>query len=96
MLEPECIERLTEDALANLQFVTKLDSPNGELALMTARTTSLLVELLGVEAYLFVGWMCESGRDGEFQEAMGNLEYGYSVSTDFIIQISLAFWEHPL
>ncbi len=68
--------RLTEDYLSR-QFVTKWDSPNGERELATARTTSLLVELLGVPAYVFVDWMCESGRHGEFQETMGNLQYGY-------------------
>ncbi len=61
-----------------------------------ACTTSVFVELVVMEAYHFEGWMCESGRRGKFQETMGNLEYGYYVSTDFIIQISLAFWEHPL
>ncbi len=52
----------------------------GKLA--TARTTSLLVELVGVAAFPFAGWMCEGGRHGEFQETMGNVEHGYWVSTD--------------
>ncbi len=36
----------------------------GELAM--ARTASLLVELIGVAAKPFAGWMCEGGRKGEF------------------------------
>ncbi len=70
------INRGCVDYLSRL-FVTKWDSPNGERELATARTTSLLVELLGVSAYVFVDWMGESGRHGEFQETMGNLQYGY-------------------
>ncbi len=46
----ECLERVHRgyaDYL-NRQFVPKWDNPNGEGELVTARTTSLLVELLGV------------------------------------------------
>ncbi len=41
--------------------------------LVKARKASLLVELIGVTAQPFAGWMCEDGRHGEFQEIMGNL-----------------------
>ncbi len=45
----ECLERFQEEAVAilTLQFVPKWDSPNGEGELMTARTTSLLMEFEG-------------------------------------------------
>ncbi len=66
-----CVDNL------GLQFVTKLDSLNGERELATACTTSLLVELEGLAAQLFVDWMRESGQHGEFLETMDNLEYGY-------------------
>ncbi len=59
-----------------------MDSPNCEGELATARTASLLVELVGVAAKPFAGWVCEGGRHGEFQETMGNREHGYKVSTD--------------
>ncbi len=39
---PGCVDYLSR------QFVPKWDSPNGEGELATARTTSLLVELVGV------------------------------------------------
>ncbi len=63
------INRGCVDNLSRL-FVTKWDSPNGERELATARTTSLLVELLGVAAYLFVGWMCESGLHWDWNMAI--------------------------
>ncbi len=67
-----CLERLTEDALtiSACRFVTKWDSLNGERELATACTTSLLVELVGVAAYLFVGWMCESGLHWDWNMAI--------------------------
>ncbi len=45
----EYLERFQEEAVAilTLQFVPKWDSPNGDCELMTARTTSLLVEFEG-------------------------------------------------
>ncbi len=52
------------------QFVTKWDRPNGERELATARTTSLVVELVGEAANLVEGWMGESGRHREFQESI--------------------------
>ncbi len=48
----ECLEgchRGCADYLSR-QFVPKWDSPNGESVLVTARTASLLVELIGVAA----------------------------------------------
>ncbi len=66
----ECLERLHRGCVdyLSLQFVPKWDSPNGEGELATARTASLLVELLGVAVKRFAGWMCEGGRHREFQE----------------------------
>ncbi len=48
----ECLERFHRRCVDYLsrQFVPKLDSPNGEGELTTARTTSLLVELECVAA----------------------------------------------
>ncbi len=37
----------------------------------TARTSSLLVELIGVAAYPFAGWMCEGGRHRELEDRTG-------------------------
>ncbi len=48
------------------RFVSKLDSPNGEGEFATARTTSLLVELVGVAA----GWMCKGGLHTGHAEAL--------------------------
>ncbi len=48
----ECLERFHRGCIdyRNRQFVPKWDSPNGEGQLGTARTPSLLVELVGVTA----------------------------------------------
>ncbi len=46
---PEKFHRGCVDCLSR-QFVPKWDSPNGEFELATARTASLLVELVGVAA----------------------------------------------
>ncbi len=48
----ECLERFHRGCVDYLsrQFVPEWDSPNGEGELATARTTSLLVELVGVAA----------------------------------------------
>ncbi len=48
----ECLERFQRVCVDYLsrQFVPKWDSPNCEGELATARTTSLLVELVGVAA----------------------------------------------
>ncbi len=75
----ECLERFHRGCVDYLsrQFVLKWDSPNWEGELATARTTSLLVGLVGVAAYHIVGWMCEGRLHGKFQEIMGNLEHGY-------------------
>ncbi len=74
----ECLERFHRGCVDCLsrQFVPKWDSPNCESELATARMASLMVELVGVAASPFVGWMCEGGRHGELQETMGNLEHG--------------------
>ncbi len=74
----ECLERFQRGCVDYLsrKFVPKRDSPNCEGKLTTAGTTSLLVELVGVAAKPFAGWMCEGGRHGEFQETVGNLEHG--------------------
>ncbi len=49
----ECLERLHRGCVDYLirQFVPKWDSPNCEGEMATARTASLLVELVGVAAY---------------------------------------------
>ncbi len=44
----------------------------------TAGTTSLLVELIGVAAQPFAGWISEGGLRGEFQKNMGDLEHADS------------------
>ncbi len=54
-----------------------MGSLNAESVFAMASITSLLVELVGVVAKLFAGWMREFGRHAEFQETMGNLEHGY-------------------
>ncbi len=71
----ECPERFHRcvDYLS-WQFVPEWDSPNGEGELATARTASLLVELECVAAWPLAGLKDEGGRNGEFQETMGNLE----------------------
>ncbi len=48
----ECLEIFYRGCVGYLgwQFVPKWDSPNGESKLSTARTASLLVELVGVAA----------------------------------------------
>ncbi len=68
----ECLERFHQGCVGYLSW-----QPNGEGELATARTASLLVELAGVSALPFAGWMCGGGRHEEFQEAMDNLEHGY-------------------
>ncbi len=72
------LKDFTEDALTISvdSLFQKGNNPNGECELATARTASLLVELLGVAALPFTGWMCEGGHHREFQETMGNLEHG--------------------
>ncbi len=57
----------------------RLSQPTGTARTVkaTVHTTSLLVELVGVAALPFVGWMFEGGLHGESQETMGNLEHGY-------------------
>ncbi len=71
----ESLERFHRGCVDYLsrQFVPKWDSQNCEGQLVTVRTASLLVELVGVAASPFAGWMCEGGR----QETMVNLEHGY-------------------
>ncbi len=73
---PEGFHRGCADYLSP-QFVPKWDSPDGESELATARTASLFVELECVAAEPLAGWIDDGGRDGEFQETMGNLELGY-------------------
>ncbi len=75
----ECLEGFQGRCVDFLswQFVPKWDSPNYEGELATARKVSLLLELAGMAAYPFAGWMCEGDRHGEFQETMGNFGYGY-------------------
>ncbi len=62
----ECLERFHRGCVDYLSqhFVPKWDSRNGEGELATARTTSLLVELVSVAAWPFVGWMCDGGSHG--------------------------------
>ncbi len=78
------LKDFTEDTLTISvdSLFQKGNNPNGEGELATARTTSLLVELVGLPAWPFVGWMREGGHHRELQEAMGNLEHGFKVSTD--------------
>ncbi len=54
----ECLERFHRGCVDYLsrQFVPKWDSPNGEGELATARTASLLVELVGVVAVVGETW----------------------------------------
>ncbi len=53
----ECLEKFHRGCVDyfSRQFVPKCESPNGEGELATARTASLLVELVGVAAEPFVG-----------------------------------------
>ncbi len=79
----ECLEGFHRGCVDYLsrQFVQEWGSPNGEGELATARTAQLLAELGCVTAQPLAGRIDEGGRHGEFQDTMGNLEYGYKVQT---------------
>ncbi len=55
---------------------------NGTALMATAGTTRQLVELIGVAAQPFAGWVRDSGLHGEFQKPMVDFEHGYQITTD--------------
>ncbi len=71
----DCLERFHR--YLSRQCVPKWDSPNGESELVTADTTSLLVECIVVVAYPLAGLRFEGELHREFQKTMDNLEHGY-------------------
>ncbi len=57
----KCLERFHRGDVDYLsqQFVPKWGRPNCEGEMASTRKASLLVELVGVAAWPFAGWMCE-------------------------------------